>query len=502
MQSEFASYIQDDWRVTRRLTLSVGLRHELSLPFTEVKNRLAMFDPANGAMVVASDNGVLPTSYYNPVVVAKFTDANGNWRFPLLSDKQAGYPARTLVDPQYKHFGPRFGFVYQLGGSHPFVLRGGYGVFYNRYPVQNLEQLLTLNPPFAAPFNYTQVITNGVPALTLQAPYTAAGASASSISPSGVARDFTLPNNQQWNLAVEREIGWGAVLSLGYIGNKGTHLFRAYNANELYVDPVTGKTVRQYQNTYGGNGANVRTSDGNSIYNALQTMVRRRLSKGPLFEFNWTWAKGLDDVSTALNVNALDLENLGRDRADSDYVRRHTIHFNATWELPFGHGHLLLASAPRWLDGVVGGWRLAGLWSYYTGMRFTPIINTTGLSNNRPSVVYGVQANLPRGERTPSRWFNPAAFSIPTATCNCYGNAGRNILVGPGINVADASLAKSFPVFGENRRLTFRLELFNAFNHPNYNLPDANLNNFNTVATINSLVKDMREAQFAVRFDF
>jgi len=213
-------------------------------------------------------------------------------------------------------------------------------------------------------------------------------------------------------------------------------------------------------------------------------------------------------VGTALNVSSLDIENRGRDRADSDYVRRHTIHANGTWELPFGRGRMLLNGAPRWLDGIAGGWRLSGIWTRYTGMRFTPAINNTGLVNTRPNYVWGIQANLPASERTPSRWFNPAAFVAPPATCGpahnaaCMGTAGRNILIGPGINVVDASLMKSFPVFGESRRLTFRLELFNAFNHPNYALPDANISNVNTVGSISSLVKDQREAQFAVRFDF
>jgi hypothetical protein len=141
-------------------------------------------------------------------------------------------------------------------------------------------------------------------------------------------------------------------------------------------------------------------------------------------------------------------------------------------------------------------------------MRFTPSFTASGgLSNNRPDVVYGVKANLPRGERNASRWFSPAAFSVvpavdPTTGLPRYGNAGRNILVGPALTAADLSLAKSFPVFREDRRLSFRLETFNAFNHPNYGLPDANISNVNTVATINTTVKPMRQAQFAARFDF
>jgi hypothetical protein len=148
------------------------------------------------------------------------------------------------------------------------------------------------------------------------------------------------------------------------------------------------------------------------------------------------------------------------------------------------------------------------MWQYTTGMRFTPQFSSAGgLSNNRPDVIAGVQANLPRGERSPSRWFNPKAFAEvpavdPASGLPRFGNAGRNILVAPGLNLADASLAKSFRVPGEGRRLTFRVELFNAFNHPNFDFPENNISDTNTVATINRTVKPMRQAQFALRFDF
>ena len=162
----------------------------------------------------------------------------------------------------------------------------------------------------------------------------------------------------------------------------------------------------------------------------MQTVVRRRLSRNLIFEFNWTWAKGIDNVTSALNVSALDVENLGRDRADSDYVRRQTIHANFTWELPVGRGHAFLSAPPRWLDAIAGGWRLSGIWSDYSGMRFTPTMNSTGLANTRPSVVYGVQANLPSDQRSTAGWFNPAAFTAPLSNCGpfqnapCFGNAG------------------------------------------------------------------------------
>ena len=230
-QSEIATYIQDDWRVTRRLTLSMGLRHELQLSPYEERNRLAMFDLYTGAMIVATDGGKLPTSEFLPSIVSKLTDAAGNWRFPLITDEQAGATPRRLIQMHYRNFGPRFGFVRQMDSAGTTVVRGGYGIFYTRYPIQYLLQTVAVNPPFAGLFNHSQVITDGVPLLTLDAPYAAAGSA--SVSPAGIERNFLLPSNQQWNLTVERAIGWNTAVSLGYVGNKGTHLFRSINANAI-----------------------------------------------------------------------------------------------------------------------------------------------------------------------------------------------------------------------------------------------------------------------------
>jgi hypothetical protein len=504
-ERDFASYIQDDWRVSRRLNLTFGLRHELLQNPYEAKNRLAFFDPGSGAIVVASDDGNLPVEHFSATSVAKLTDGKGNWRFPLISDKQAGLNPRTLIDPRHKNFGPRFGFVYALGSNDKTVLRGGYGIFYTRYLYNYLQQTVALNPPFAGTFNYTQAITNGAPAITITNPYTAAGTT--TIAPGGLARNFRMPSNQQWNLTLERDLGWNTVLSLGYVGNRGTHLFRSANANGPYLD-ATGQVKRNFSANFGNSTINMRRSEGVSLYHAMLTEVRRRARNGLLIQANWTWAKGLDNVGTSVNANALDVENLGRDRANSDYVRRHIFKVNGSYELPFGRGRAFASNLPIWADRALGGWRLSGIWTFTTGMVFTPTFTAAGgLANNRPDVVFGVQANLPRDQRTPSRWFNAAAFAPVPATDPVsgrprFGNAGRNILTGPGINVADTSLAKSFSIFSERARLTFRMEVFNTLNRPNYGLVDANISNRNTVGTINTTVKAMRQAQFAIRLDF
>jgi len=266
--------------------------------------------------------------------------------------------------------------------------------------------------------------------------------------------------------------------------------------------------TRRFNSIYGTSAINFRRTDGNSIYNAMNLEVRRRASKNLLFQASWVWAKGLDNVGSTVQAALLDVQNLGRDRADSDYVRRHAINANFVYELPLGRKQHFLSTMPRWLETAAGGWRLSGIWRYATGRYLTPTFTAAGgLSNNRPDVVYGVQANLPADQRTPERWFNPAAFAAvpavdPLTGLPRFGNAGRNIIIGPGTNNVDGNIAKRFPLGTERKALTLRLEAFNLLNHPNYAAPMLNISNTSTVATITSILRTVREVQFAVRFDF
>ena len=503
-QTEMAGFAQDDWRVLPGLTLSAGLRYELFLNPYEDRNRLAMFDIKTGAIVVASDNGQLPVNEYLPQVTAKLTNPDGSWKFPLLSDVQAGFNPRRLLATQWNNWGPRAGFAWHAGPKT--VVRGGYGIFYSRYPIQYLLQTVAVNPPFAGTFNYSQSIQNGVPALTLNVPYSASGTA--SVSPAGIQQNFALPDNQQWNLTVDQELGWNTSVTLSYIGNKGTHLFRSINANSAYIDPVAKTIVRGFSSAYGTSTINFRESNGDSIYNAMNLEVRRRFYRHVTFQGNWAWAKGIDDVGQNVQSALLDVPNLGRDRANSDYVRRHTININGIYDLPFGRRQPFLNHMPCALDMAFGGWKLAGIWHFATGRYLTPTFTSSGgLSNSRPDVLYGVSPNLPRSRRTPQEWFNPAAFAIVPATDPVtglarFGNAGRNTIVGPGTNYMDGNIAKVIPLGSERKTLTLRVEAFNLLNHPNYANPNLNISNTTTVATITSVLRPMREVQFAVRFGF
>ena len=228
----------------------------------------------------------------------------------------------------------------------------------------------------------------------------------------------------------------------------------------------------------------------------MNSEIRRRASKNLLFQANWVWAKGLDDVGGTVQAALLDTQNLGRDRANSDYVRRHAINANFVYDLPLGRNRIL------------GGWRLSGIWRRTTGRYLTPTFTSSGgLSNSRPDVVYGVSPNLPADHRSPDRWFNAGAFATvpavdPATGLPRFGNAGRNTIIWPGLNTVDANLAKVFPLAKERKTITLRLEAFNLLNHANYGTPGLNISNTSTVATITNVLRPMRQVQFAVRFDF
>lgn len=519
-ENEYAGFAQDSWRIRQNLTLNLGVRYEFSPSPAEANNRLSMFSDLvpGGAFVVACKNGQLPTDRFLQSVIQKLTDANGNLTYPIVCGTDHGYNANNLVSTGTKNWAPRVGFVWDPTGKGVYSVRGGYGMVYSRYPVQYFLQTMLVNPPFAGLFPYSQKITFpagapngtvGVQALTFDNPY--GGTGKASVSPIGIDRNFILPNNQQWNLGVARSLGSNTMMSVSYVGNKGTHLFRTFNVNQRIVDSTTGQVVQKYSATpFGTSNLPMRRSDGNSIYNAMVVEVRRRASKTLNFQANWTWAKSIDDVSTNVQTSGLDILSPGRDRADSDYARRHTVSFNSSYKLPFGHGQLIGANMPGWVDAVAGGWSLSGIWHWSTGRFMTASAKSQGgLSNTRPDAVEGVSPNLPRDQRARGRWFNVDAFApvsdVDPETGEIliprFGTAGRNTIIGPGLNAVDMSLRKAFRL-GEGRRLSLDISLFNAFNHPNWGNPDTNISNTNTVGTINDLSKDMRLAQFSVRFDF
>jgi hypothetical protein len=508
MNNEYAAFGEDTWRPLRNLTLDLGLRYELSPSPEEAKNRLALFDPdiPGGGFVVACSGGQLPSDQFLPSVVTKITNASGAFTIPIVCGSSEGYNAHNLVSSGKNNWGPRAGIIWDPSGKGLYSLHMGYGIVYSRYPIQYFLQTALVNPPFAGSFPYSQSIAGGNAALTLLAPY--GGTGKVTISPIGIQKDFPLQNNQEWNLTLERSIDTNNVVSLAYVGNKGTHLFNSFNANQPVVNPNTGAVTQPYSARFGTTSIPIRYSDANSIYNAMILEFRRRAARGVNLQANWTWTKAIDDESTNVQTANLDILDPKLDRGNSNYARRHAINVNGIYDIPVGRGQKFGSSMPRWADAIAGDWMLSGIWHWTTGLFLTPS-NTSegGLANTRPNIVPGVSPNLPQDQRTRQRWFNSAAFSVPPLLdpalgLPSFGNAPRNTIIGPGIDTVDFSMRKSFRLGGETRRLSVEADLFNALNHPNWGTPDTNITDINTVGSITAVSKPMREAQFAARFDF
>jgi hypothetical protein len=506
--NEYAAFGEDTWRPLRNLSLDLGVRYELSPSPVEASNRLALFDPdiAGGEFVVACSDGQLPSDQFLPSVVSKLTNASGAFTVPLVCGSSVGYSARNLVNTGKNNWGPRAGIIWDPSGKGIYSLHLGYGIVYSRYPIQYFLQTALVNPPFAGTFPHSQSISGGHPALTLSAPY--GGTGKVTISPVGIQKNFPLQNNQEWNLTLERSIHTNNVVSLAYVGNKGTHLFNSFNANQPQINPNTGAVTEPDSALFGTTSIPVRYSDANSIYNAMILEFRRRAARGLNLQANWTWAKAIDDESTNVQQANLDILDPNLDRGNSNYARRHAINVNGIYDLPIGRGQTFGADMPRWADAIAGGWMVSGIWHWSTGLFLTPS-NTSegGLANTRPNILPGISPNLPRGQRTRQHWFNTAAFTAPplldpTTGLPSFGNAPRNTIIGPGIDTTDLSMRKSFALGGETRRLSIEADLFNALNHPNWGTPDTDISDVNTVGSITAISKPMREAQFAARFDF
>ena len=433
----YSGYVQDDWKISSKLTLNIGFRYEYNLPTFEKYNTLSNFNPATGAIDIAGQNG-------NP---------------------------RGLWNPNYKDFEPRFGFAYSPFSNSRTVIRGGYGIFYNS-PALNA---VNSGPQQSnAPFTSAQTFTSSfVLPITLTNPYPTAGTGTAALTLSAFNRHQPDPQIQQWSFNVQQELTRSMVLEVNYQGSKGTHLPLYYNINQ----PLPGLgTVAQKQaaRPYPQFG-NINFSDavGNSSYNGLLTKLQQRYSNGLSFVASYTWGKSIDDSpGTPYNVvpsrsAAEDPHDFKLERGLSGFDLRHRFVFSPVYELPFGRGRKYLANS-RYAGWAVSGWEISGILSLQTGRPFTVLVSTDNANVlgtvDRPNVIGDANA----GPKTVQQWINASAFQL--APAGTFGNEGRNAVIGPGLKNLDVVLSRVFRIT-ERLAIQFRAESFNVVNHPNFDQP-------------------------------
>jgi hypothetical protein len=472
----FGVYAQDDYRVTPHLTVNAGVRYELTS---------------------------LPADKYG--------------RDSALPDLSASQPTvgPLYENPTFANVSPRVGIAWDVLGDGSTALRGGYGLYFNTNNQQNLIVTVT-NPPFTP----RPVIVN--PAFPTP-DFTRAGA----ISMRPVQYDLENPRVHVYNVNVQHEIWWRTAVTIGYAGSRGLHLLRSGDVNTARPISLADGTPFVPANTPRQNTSfstiELKSSDGDSWYNALIIDVRRRFANGVSLQSSYTFSKSEDTTqastffSDATNGTTSAMPEYVPDynNGPSDFDTRHNWVLSFAWDLPFARN--LAGSARALLDG----WRLSGIWTMRSGQPLTVFVTANrsrsqwnpsrgpGIGQDRPSYASGFGPGSALLER-PDRWFNPAAFVLQPA--GTFGNTGRGDFRGPDLRTLDLALSKSmrWSAIGEAGRVELRLEAFNLLNRANFGIPE--LRAFAgqadgeaplaTFGRISSTVTSARQVQLGIRVTF
>ncbi len=466
--SVYAAFLQDDIRVSRRLTLNLGLRWDAPLWYHERVNRSGVFNLDRGEYQVFGQNGFRDTPWKN----------------------------------DWNNFGPRFGFAYTpLAGSR-FVIRGGYGLFSVGTMSSGAFGFLLSDPIFAdADVGRYATIDQVNWRTTLdripyeQADKTGRNATAVSVFPDDNAMSYF----HQWNLNVQKEVR-GITVEAGYAGTRGAHLhYGTYNLNAIPVNlapEARGRFIAPYVRfpRY-PNGVTSQSWIGSSSYHSLQLKAERRMAAGVGFLASYTFAK-LIDVGQVGYRDPLNNRNLDRGVGPDDAPHRFTS--GLTWELPAGRGRRWLTQGPA--THLLGGWEVNGILTFQSGFALTPGFNINTCvcgSINRPNVAR--DPRLSGSQKNLNRWFDPEAFTAPPLYT--IGNSGRGLFYGPGLRNLDLSLAKRFyfPQLRERANLEFRAESFNTSNTPYFANPNTTIGTA-TVGRITAVTNQARQIQMAMKF--
>ena len=432
-------FLHDSYRASPSLSLSAGIRYEYNSPPVDTDDRANIYDPGSLSLVQVGTQGVARSGYEAD---------NNNWA-------------------------PRLGLAWALGSERTTVLRAGYGLYFDQSALAPGEGLY-FNAPF---FDFRLFFSlPGLP-LTLNDPFPSFFPFSLPMSALSFQPDLRTAYMQHWNLGWQQQLGQNRVFEAAYVGSKGTKLLTARDINQPRPSPQlpNPRPVLQFDDI------NMLESRANSTYHGLQLRFHQRLNRGFSILSSYTWSKSLDDASNFFSSAGdpnfpQDSFNVRAERGRSNFDVGHRLSVSYSYQLPVGRDHRLLGDA-GWLSSLLTGWQTFGILTLQSGRPFTVTLlpeidnSNTGRSilgfgaNDRPDLVGDPRLS----DSGPDRWFNAGAFAIPPR--GNFGTSGRNILEGPGFQNLNASLIKHSDI-GEDLDLEFRFEVFNLFNHPNFNLPD------------------------------
>jgi hypothetical protein len=478
-------YFQDDFKVTQRLSLTLGVRWEYNSPWVQPRNNMAVFN---------FQTQQLEFALKDPFAFRTSTEPGDAVR-------------RSIIEPQFNNWADRIGLVYRL--TPKTVIRAGHGWYWNNVNNNQLTQSMSLFYPFV--HNPQQTESNSQLTPTFFNRHLYPDRPAGNVLPSGpafsfftVQKDFRRPYTSQWNFNIQQSLASDLVLEVGYMGNQShkTPSFTNYNQARLPDPSIPFQNQPlQSRRPYPQYGTiNMFDRMGNASYHGLTAKLEKRFASGYSFLASYTWSKALD---TGTDISSDPIKAPGdarsyRSLAALDVGHRFAGSYSV--ELPFGRGKRFLSNAPGLVNAVLGGWQMNGITVFSLGVPFgvsvpasTPDVDAKFVTANRTC-----DGTLPRGERTRLRYFDTSCFSIPSP--GTFGNSARNLWHGPGINNWDMSFFKIIPLGSERRQLQFRFESFNIFNHTQFNNPASSLPS-GTFGVITS-AKPARENQVALRFGF
>jgi hypothetical protein len=488
--SQYAAYIQYDLALSRKVTISYGMRYEYQTPWVDKFDRRFGFDRKTGRLVVAGDR--IPNDLV-PELQATL---------PIITATEAGLPPRSLVEPDRNNWTPRLGIAYRPFADTKTVVRAGYGLYTHMFP--GLLAFKGTGGPWQT--DYSLSLIDGQPTMRFPDPFPSRGnrdfggvTNISAIDPA-----FPAERSQQWNLSIGREI-WGTAIDVAYVGT-WTALIPFNNDLNLLPPSTTpySPARRPYANF---NTVTVLEADGRAAFHGLTVQADRKMARGLSFSINYAFGRAVTDVGLRGYESRIQQNQYHRqlERGPDRSVRKHQLRFSYIYELPFGRGQKFLADLPRAANAILGGWQVNGITTMLSGQYVSPSFsgvdpaNTNQFTGRPDRLGDGNIGDMRNRIRAGLPMWDAGAFAVPAAGRGSYGNSGRFVLVGPGTQLWNAGLSKNVRLT-DKARLQFRWEVFNALNRANFGNGDADITSGSFGLTSNG--GPARSMLFGARVDF